>query len=35
MTAFRVKMLKEINKKKKFEKIIDMRNPKIPDEFLK
>ena len=35
MQAFRTKMIDDLNRKKKYEKIIDLRSPKLPDEFLK
>ena len=34
MMQFRTNMIAELNKKKKFEKLIELKNPNIPDEFL-
>ena len=34
MMQFRANMLSELNKKKKYEKVIDLKNPLVPDEFL-
>lgn len=35
MMQFRTNMIADLNKKKKYEKIIDLKNPNLPDEFFK
>ena len=35
MMQFRTSMIADLNKKKKYEKVIDLKNPNLPDEFFK
>ena len=33
LMLFRKQMIKSLNKKKKYEKVIDLRNPPVPEDF--